>query len=150
MTHHRHYLWLFWCFLLLCGQAQAEQKKDFGRYEVHYNAFNSTFLTPEVARQYGVVRSKAIGVINISVLRKPDTPDGLAEPVSAQVEGKVVNDVQQEIALPFRRITEGKAVYFISEFQFSQSELLTFKISAWPSGETAPLQLRFAQELYND
>ena len=32
--------------LLLTPNAQAEQKKQLGNWDVHYIAFNSTFLTP--------------------------------------------------------------------------------------------------------
>jgi len=54
--------------------ANAELKQTFGDYEVHYNAFNSTFLQPDVAANYQVQRSKYRGLVNITVLQKQ--PDG--------------------------------------------------------------------------
>ncbi|MCP5162363.1 MAG: DUF4426 domain-containing protein [Hahellaceae bacterium] len=128
--------------------AQAEQKEDFGAYEVHYSAFNSTFLSPEVAKQYDIVRSKAIGVINISVLKK--VPGKLAEPVAAQIEGIVSNDIQQQVQLPFHRVTEGRAIYYIAEFQFAESELLTFNVTSHVNGESQPMKIRFVQNFYNN
>jgi len=128
--------------------AQAEQKERFGDYEVHYSAFTSTFLTPEIAKQYGIVRSKAIGVINISVLKKAE--NGLFEPVPAQLEGMRTNDIQQQQFLAFRRIKEGKAIYYLAEVQFMEGEVLVFNISATPEGQSQPLKLRFSQTFYNE
>ncbi len=152
-TVHRYSLtYTFWlCFvsLMVASQtARAEQKEDFGDFEIHYSAFVSTFLTPEVAAQYQLKRSKAIGVVNISVLRK--NGDSLPTAVGSGMEGLLTNDVQQQRPLSFRRITEGKAIYYIAEFQFVQSELLTFNITAYPDGSSAPLKLRFTQHFYND
>ncbi len=126
----------------------AEQKERFGDYEVHYSAFASTFLTPDVAKQYDIVRSRAIGVINISVLKK--TENGNFEPVAAQVEGVRSNDIQQQLHMGFRRIKEGKAIYFIAETQYMEGEVLTFNISATPEGQQQALKLRFSQTFYND
>lgn len=134
--------------LLAVTGAQAEQKEDFGDFEVHYSAFVSTFLTPEVAAQYGLQRSKSIGVVNIAVLKKQG--DALPVAVGAGIEGLLNNDVQQQRPLSFRRITEGQAIYYIAEFQFVQSELLTFQVTAYPDGGSAPLKLRFTQNFYND
>ena len=128
--------------------ALAEQKKRFGDYEVHYSAFASTFLTPDIAKQYGLVRSKAIGVINISVLKKSDK--GFFEPVPAQLEGIRTNDIQQQQFLAFRRVKEGKAIYYLAEVQFMEGEVLVFNISATPEGQPQPLKLRFSQTFYNE
>ena len=49
--------------------AQAEQKEVMGDWNVHYIAFGSGFLTPEIAKNYGITRSKYNGVVNISVLK---------------------------------------------------------------------------------
>ncbi len=139
--------WLLAALALLGQAAHAEQKVDFGLYEVHYSAFNSTFLTPEVARQYGIVRSRAIGVVNISVLKKREGQ--VPESVEAQVEGIVSNDIAQQIHLPFRRVREGQAIYSLAEFQFSEGEVLTFQIRARVNTETQPMQLRFANTFYS-
>ncbi|WP_250656405.1 DUF4426 domain-containing protein [Alkalimarinus coralli] len=135
--------------LFLANQnAFAEQKESFGDYEVHYSAFASTFLTPDVAKQYDIVRSRAVGVVNISVLKKAKS--GVFEPTAAQVEGMMINDIQQQQHLGFRRIKEGKAIYYIAEIQYLQGEVLTFNVSAIPEGQKKPLKLRFSQTFYND
>ena len=48
----------------------AEQFKTFSNLEVHYIALPSTFIQPEIAKQYGIKRSKTNGLLNISILDK--------------------------------------------------------------------------------
>lgn len=122
--------------------------KDFGEFQVHWSVFPSTFLAPEVARENNLNRSKSIGIVNISIMR--ETENGGLEPVSGQVEGKVLNDVQQVKFLGFRRIQEGNAVYFIAEYQYGNAELMTFQITARPTGSRQDLPIRFTHTLFND
>lgn len=140
-------LCLLWILGSLTLYAQADQKVDFDHYSVHYNALPSAFLTPAIAQRYQIMRSKAIGVVTIAV-----TPLDAAnkDPVEATVEGQVNNDIQQFTTLNFRAVTEGKAVYYIAPFQFTQGDMLTFHIKATPIGTGSPLAIRFAQALFND
>lgn len=135
------------CLAFFTTQSQAGSK-DFGEYQVHYSVFPSTFLAPEVARENNLNRSRGIGVVNISIMQEKD--DGSLEPVSGQVEGQALNDVQQSKFLGFRRIQEGDAVYFIAEYQYSNAELMTFKVTARPSGSSRDLPIRFSHTLFND
>lgn len=135
------------CLLLFSTQSHAGSK-DFGEFQVHWSVFPSTFLAPEVARDNNLNRSKSIGIVNISIMREAE--NGGLEPVSGQVEGKVLNDVQQVKFLGFRRIQEGNAVYFIAEYQYSNAELMTFQITARPTGSKEDLPIRFAHTLFND
>ena len=133
--------------------AFAEQKKVFdgpdgSEYEVHYIAFTSTFLEPEVAKQYDLVRSKALGIVNISVL-KVDT-DGKKKAVGAMVQTKMTNDIQQTQFLSFQQVVEGPAIYYLAQLQFREGENLTFDVSVYPEGSVQPLQFRFVQNFYND
>ena len=48
----------------------AENSKEFGDYVVHYNAFRSDTISPEVAKQYGLPRANNKVLINIAVLKK--------------------------------------------------------------------------------
>jgi hypothetical protein len=135
------------CLFFFTTQSHAGSK-DFGEFQVHWSIFPSTFLAPEVARENNLNRSKSIGIVNISIMRETD--NGGLEPVSGQVEGKVLNDVQQVKFLGFRRIQEGNAVYFIAEYQYSNAELMTFQITARPTGSRQDLPIRFAHTLFND
>lgn len=122
--------------------------EDFGDYQVHWSVFPSTFLTPETAKANNLQRSKGIGIVNISIMRENE--NGVIEPVAGQVEGKVSNDVQQMKFLAFRRIQEGDSVYFIAQYQYSSGELMTFNVTARPTGHRQDLPVRFAHTLFND
>lgn len=152
---------LKYCFsVLLLGilsvlsmTASAGQKKVFdgpdgSQYEVHYIAFTSTFLNPDVAKQYKLVRSKAMGIVNISVL-KVDA-DGKKKAVGAVVQGKMTNDIQQSQFPSFQQVVEGPAIYYLAQVQFREGENLTFDVSVFPEGSTRALQFRFVQNFYND
>lgn len=129
-------------------QAQAAGSQDFGDYQVHWSVLPSTFLSPEVAKANDLQRSKGIGIVNISIMQEQD--NGALKPVSGQVEGKVSNDIQQINFLAFRRIQEGDAVYFIAEYQYRSGELMTFNITARPTGHRQDLSVRFAHTLFSD
>ncbi len=139
--------------LLFSGFAAAEQFKQFStaqgvKYDVHYSAFVSTFLQPAVAKQYGLTRSQAIGVLNVSVLKH--LAEGKTEAVGAVIEGKVTNDVQQNTFLGFQQIIENPAIYYLAQTQFREGEVLTFNLSVYPEGVREPFNLRFTHTFYND
>jgi len=129
-------------------QAQAAGFRDFGDYQLHWSVLPSTFLPPEVARANDLQRSKGIGIVNISIMQEQD--NGTLKPVSGQVEGTVTNDIRQVNFLAFRRIQEGDAVYFIAEYQYPAGELMTFNITARPTGHQQDLSVRFTHTLFSD
>ena len=86
--------------------------------------------------------------VNIAIMKENE--DGTMSPMSGQVEGKVSNDIQQVRFLAFRRVQEGDAVYFIAEYQYSAGELMTFNVTARPTGEQRDLPVRFAHTLFSD
>lgn len=132
------------CFL---ATAQAEQKQEFGDYEIHYNVFNSTFLQPEIARQYNINRSRSVGVVNIAVLKK--NPDGgLPTSMAVALEGEVTNQVQQMTRLAFRRVVEGPAIYYLADFHFSQNDPLVFTVRVLGDPNQPPMAIRFSKTLF--
>jgi hypothetical protein len=134
--------------LLVFTSFSQAGSKDFGEYTVQWSVFPSTFLTPEIARENDLNRSRGIGIVNIAIMT--DNDDGGMSTASGQVEGKVLNEIQQARFLAFRRIQEGDAVYFIAEYQYSNAELMTFEITVRPTGARRDLPVRFAHTLFND
>lgn len=120
--------------VLFAGSVAAEQMKVFGDYEVHYNALNSSSLTPEVAKQYGLTRGGNQGLVNIAV-RKRDGKDGI--PAGAIVSGNVRNLLSQKNELKFKEIKEGSAIYYIATFRFDDKDTLTFDLTVQPEGGTS-------------
>jgi len=129
--------------------SSAENAYDFGDYVVYYNAFSADSLPPQMASAYGIVRSKYKAVLNISVQKK-QAIGRLPEPVNANVEVVAINLVGQVKDLSSRRVVEGKAIYYISEFRISNDELVRFKVSLRPKGEAKPLTFDFQQKFYID
>lgn len=134
--------------LMLVSTTSLAGQKDFGEYQVYWSVFPSTFLAPEVAKANNLQRSRGIGIVNVSIMTKDE--QGAVKPVSGQVEGKVSNDIQQVNFLAFRRIQEGEAVYFVAQYQYQSGELMTFNVTARPSGHPGDLPIRFSHTLFND
>jgi hypothetical protein len=129
--------------LLLSYQVNAEQKQVLGSWDVHYIALNTTFLTPQVAKQYGIVRSKFNGLINISVL---DRKDKTAQSVVLTGEAKNLLGVIKE--LRFKQVTEGKAIYYLAVLPFSDRE--QYRISIVVNDGLEKKTLKFQHKFYID
>ena len=141
-----------YCLLLLFllpTFSTADNAYDFGEYIVHYNAFTADTLPPQMATAYGILRSKYKGVLNLSVQKKQN-PGKLPQAVNANVKVKAVNLAGQLKDLESRRVTEGKAIYYLSEFRVSNKEMVTFNISLKPEGEVRPLEFSFKRQFYVD
>ncbi|POA30492.1 MULTISPECIES: DUF4426 domain-containing protein [unclassified Pseudomonas] len=118
---------------------KGERQETFGDVTVHYNTFNSTYLTPDIAKNAELVRSKNQGVINVSVIKAN-------KPVIAQVSGTVKDLTSKSIPLKFKQITETGAVYYIAQFPVDQQEVRTFEINVQTGDKINTIN--FNQELF--
>ena len=118
---------------------KGERKETFGDVTVHYNTFNSTYLTPDIAKSAELIRSKNQGVINISVLKE-------GKPLMAQVSGSVKDLTSQAVPLKFKQITEQGAIYSIAQYPVDQQEVRTFDIKVQTGDKTNTIS--FQQELF--
>lgn len=114
----------------LAAQAQeappvTETSSNFGKDTVHYSVLNTAFLTPQVAKSYGIVRGDNKFLINVSVRRQLDTSN-IA--VRAKVKG-TSSDLIHRNPLDFREIIEQDAIYYIAEFELSNDERQDFRLS---------------------
>ena len=123
--------------------ASAEQKKQLGNWDVHYVAFPAPILTPEVAQQYKIQRSKYNAVINISVLNSADQQ---AQQVSITGIAKDLQGRQTE--LEFIEVTEGNAVYYLAQLSFRNEQRFSFNINIIQGNDTQ--RLSFEQTFYVD
>ncbi|GLT17140.1 hypothetical protein GCM10007938_09170 [Vibrio zhanjiangensis] len=124
--------------------SSAEQFKNIKEVEVHYSAFNSTFLTPQVASSYQLKRNGYSAVLNISVL---DTYQAGKPAITAKITGQAKNLIGQIKALEFKEVKEGNAIYYLAEFSISEQENLTFTIDI-NAGNKGTGQLKFSQKFY--
>ena len=65
--HHFFKNALFLALLSFGTSVTAESSKEFGDYVIHYNAFRSDTLTPEVAKTYNLQRRNNRLIVNIAV-----------------------------------------------------------------------------------
>jgi hypothetical protein len=131
------------------AQALDETFKDFGNYEVHYNALRTDELSADIARIYGIQRSGNRVMLNVTVLRK-EAEHAPRKPVEASVTVDAYNLSGQLKDLQLRRVSEGEAIYYIGDVSIAGSEILVFDISVTPSGESAPFNVKLKREFVSD
>ncbi|SEL67419.1 protein of unknown function [Colwellia chukchiensis] len=130
---------------VVSGFASAENMKKMGNINVHYIALGSTFLTPEIAKAYGIERSRYKGLINISVL---DNTQQHKPAKTVIINGKARNDVGQIKSLEFTEVVEGDAVYYLAQVSYSNEETIYFDINITDKGQQH--KLSFSQKFYVD
>ena len=144
--YHANFYFILICFLSAINSIslQAEQVLKTDGYDIHYNAFNSTLLTPAIANQYDINRSSILGIINVSIL------NNLNKPITAFMEGQTKNSLSQVYELNFTKIVEGDAIYYIASFEYIDKEKLTFNINVVPVDENHRIKLNFSQQFFSD
>lgn len=138
----------FFFLALSALPVQAEQFVENDQYQVYYSAFNSSMLTPEIAKAHDLMRSRQRAVMNISVLKK--MPDGSKKSVMTQVSGYAAALGGSERPLDFKMVTEGDAIYYLAEFLVGNGEKLNFDIKVKPTPESPEIKVTFSQEFFQD
>ncbi|MDH5710744.1 MAG: DUF4426 domain-containing protein [Gammaproteobacteria bacterium] len=123
------------------SSAYAESSQEFGDYVIHYNAFRSDTLSPEMAKAYNLTRRNNRVILNIAVLKKMLNTTGT--PTAAEVTGNVNNLTGQMKKLEFREIKEDTAIYYLAESQFTEGEFLKFEVQVKPEGSAQAASIKF-------
>jgi hypothetical protein len=148
MSVSKSVLIFFLSFFLLATACWAENSTAIPGFTIHHNAIPSATLAPDIARQYGIQRSKYRGMLNVSVIKSVEGTTG--ESSEAVVLAKANNIRGQLISIPMRKITEGDAIYYIGEFRIADQETLNFEIQVKPKGETRYYTAKLSQEFFID
>ncbi len=127
------------------AQELSETFREFGNYEVHFNALRTDTLTPDIARSYGIQRAANRILLNVTLLHK-EADQAPRKPVNATVQVDAYNLNGQLKNLEMRRIAEGEAIYYIGETSIAGSEILVFDIKVTPEGQTQPLEVKLKRE----
>lgn len=137
-------------FILITASStvMAESSKDFGNYVIHYNAFRSDTLEPEIAKAYDLVRRNNRAILNIAILKKVMNTTGT--PTMAKVTGHASNLTGQMKKLEFREIKEGTAIYYLAETKFSDGEFLKFNLKIEIEGEDHAARLKFDKRFFTN
>ncbi|MFC3942008.1 DUF4426 domain-containing protein [Pseudomonas gingeri NCPPB 3146 = LMG 5327] len=118
---------------------KSERQETFGDVTVHYNTFNSTYLQPDIAKAAELIRSKNLGVINVSVIKG-------GKPSVANVTGTIKDLTSKTVTLNFRQVTEQGAIYYIAQYPVEQQETHTFEIKVQNGDKVNTIN--FNQELF--
>jgi len=125
--------------------SSAENMKKIDGLNVHYIALGSAFLTPEIAKAYGIERSRYKVLVNISVL---DNTQAGNPSKTVFINGKARNDVGQIKSLEFTEVKEGDAVYYLAQVSYTNKETIYFDINITDKGKQH--NLKFSQKFYVD
>jgi hypothetical protein len=132
-------------YLSVLNITHAENMKKLGSMNVHYIAIGSTFFTPEIAKAYGISRSRYNGLINISVL---DNSQAGAPAKTVSITGKAKNNLGQFKDLEFQEVKEGSAIYYLAQVNYDNEEMIHFDLMINDGKETQ--NLKFSQIFYVD
>ena len=124
----------------------TESSKDFGEYVLYFNAINTDQLTPDIAREYGIVRSKSRAMLNVSIHRKH--PNGQTEAVTGAVSASAINLTGQLRTMTLREVREEAAIYYIGELAVTDGEVLIYTVDATPSNDPSRFTVRFKKQFF--
>ncbi len=134
-------------YLIATGKTLADQSTDTGDAVIHYNAVTTDFFNPQIAKLYGIKRSKNRALLTVTVLKKHM---GIAsQPVKAKIEATAVNLNNQITNLNLREIKDGGAIYYIAEFPVSHRETFDITMKVVPEGGQSDT-LTFRQTFFTD
>ena len=125
--------------VLAADAARPERKEVFGDVTVHYSAFTSSMLTPEVAAATGLVRSKNQGVLNIAVLKAN-------KPATAVISGTVKDLTGRKQPLAFKQVTDHGTASYVAQFTIEQPETVVFELGVQAGGVSHSFS--FNQEVF--
>lgn len=126
----------------------TQTSRDFGDFVVHFNALRTDQLTPDIAGEYGIVRSRNRAMLNVSILKKNE--GGMATPVPGSVTTSAINLTGQLKSMAMREITEGDAIYYIGETAVADGETLVFTIDVTPINDPSRYTVRFMKQFFVD
>ncbi len=151
-------LWTLACLNVACDSRQQtgaegsrttfdayENQKVFGNYTIHANALTTDQLAPEVAREYGIVRSKGKAMLNIVI-----TKGEANEPVTGTVTAVAKNLTNQIKDMEMLEIIEQDAIYYIGVISVDNEETIVFNIDATPANENQPFLLSYRQQFFTN
>ncbi|MDY7535966.1 DUF4426 domain-containing protein [Pseudomonas sp. Bout1] len=117
----------------------GNRQKEFGDITVHYNTLTTSFLTPEMAQEAGIVRSKDQGMINVFVNKG-------VEPIDATVTGTIKDLGGKSEMLTFKKITQKGSTLYVAQYAVPQQETKVFTINVETGGKAHGFS--FNQELF--
>ena len=110
--------------------AAAQQSTRYDQFELHHSIVYTTFLSPEVAAEYGITRGPDKAILTLSV-RDADSEEIAGRPMT--IEGRTW-DLITGGDMRAKEIREGRATYYIVPFEFLDREYRFFEFTFQPEG----------------
>jgi hypothetical protein len=117
-------------------------------FVIHHNAITTDMLTPEIARHYGLIRSRNRALLNVAVIKQEEGTTGT--PMTGEVRAYTTNLLGQQRRLYMREVQEPNAIYYISDFLVRNRDHLNFHIDVRPEGATNFIPVIFTQEFFTE
>ena len=133
--------------LLLAGfilPTAAQQSTRYDQFELHHSIVYTTFLSPEVAAEYGITRGPDKAILTLSV-RDADSGEIAGRPM--KIEGRTW-DLITGGEMDVREIREGRATYYILPFEFLDREYRFFEFSFTPEGSEKQFEHKMKVQLW--
>jgi hypothetical protein len=108
-------------------------------------AIGTSFLTPEIAKAYGIERSRYNGLVNISVI---DNSQKHLPAKLVLISGTAKNLTGQDKPLSFDEVKEGEAIYYLAQVNYRHNETIRFAITITDGAQQHTLN--FTQKFYAD
>lgn len=108
----------------------AQRQQTFGDMTVYYNAFPSTFLTPEIAKKVEVSRGKQNAVLNITINKA-------GKNIPANVQGSVKTGDEKSKSLNFRQVGKDGEINYLAQFPVTGPQTFTFNVTVKAGGSSA-------------
>jgi len=118
---------------------------EYNGYTIHFNAYPSDHLQPNIAKAIGVKRGQSHAVVTVVVNKKNET-DKAPQSVKARVKGNAFNLTGMMRRMKLRELEDKGAIYYISDFGVRQGERLTFALSVKPDGESQEKEFKFSKQ----
>jgi len=131
-------------------KTEAGEPKINEGYDIHYNAFNTTFLDSKVAEKYRIKRSKNRAMLMVSVHKGGGLGILKTQAVEADVMVVATNLVGQSKTIDMRLVHDGDAIYYIGTFTITDQETLKFLIQVIPENQGSMHEIKFNQQFFVD
>ena len=124
--------------------ALGQQSTRFDQFELHHSIVYTTFLSPQVAAEYGITRGADKAILTLSV-RDANAGEIAGRPMS--IEGRTWDLITGE-SMRIKEIREGRATYYIVPFEFLDREYRFFEFDFQPEGADVVFEHKIKVQLW--
>jgi hypothetical protein len=143
--NYLHSIIFFFLCTITSVQAQENTSYAMENHIVYYNVFNSSMITPDIARIHNLIRAKDRVYLNVAVVKKTG-----GNAIPAIISGQHRNLMQQKFDLEFIEIKETTATYYLAPIRFNNEEILHIDITAAPADGSETASFTITKKLYQD